>query len=337
MPLKRFAVPGNLKELSKDGLKAWSARLSELFDAVAEPAGRHFYNPTKSDTPPEAAVAAVTWPAAPGRLLSQRLAPERRWEIADGDRNQQDEYCEWSVLRDGDKVVRVTFTSETPDYYDHLMDVDQNLLVDLYESATGENVSVDDLRSGSHGIFEAANAFNSRTDGPIVHLMQGSNNLRAAVVLAAEATILRKGKDGKSVTHPQTLVVCGGLGDERRHSDPRIAAAVNNLVAKRFEITLQDPPGLYLDRFVTTGMTTPDGTDARTFWTIERGDPGHVVRARFEVPESLGYAVGDIKIGGRRVVAGAQLAERLSVRIEAVARAATFQPKRQPCIAGAGL
>ena len=336
MPLKRFALPGFLKELSADDQKAWSLRLSELFDVETAPSDQHFYNPTKTDTPPNAPVAKVTWPAAPGRLLSKRLTPERRWEVADGDRNQQDEYCEWSVRREGDKVVRVTFTSETPDYYDHLMDVDGQLLVDLYEKATGQTVKLDSLRS-RHNIFVAANAFNSRTDGPIVHLMQPTNNLRAAVTLAAQATVLRKDKDGRAIRHPQTLTACGGLGDERRHSDPRIASAVNELVAQRFEITLQDPPGLYLDRFVTTGMTTPDGTDARTFWRVERGESGHVLRASFEVPPDLDYAVGDVTIGGKPIVAGAQLAERLSVRIEAVARPGTFQPQRKPCEKASGL
>ena len=336
MALKQFAVPANLTELSKADAKAWSDRLSEQFDAVAAPADRHFYNPTKSDTPAGAPVAAVTWSAAPGRLLSSGLSRERRWEMADGDRNEQDEYCEWSVLRDGDKVTRVTFTSETPDYYDHLMDTNQKLLVTLYEKANGRTVPIEKLRN-KHGIFEKVNPFNSSTDGTIVHLSQGFNTLLAAVDLAAQATVLRKGKDGRAIRHPQTLIVCGGLGDERRHSDPRIASTINNLVAKGFEITLQDPPGLYLDRFVTTGMVTPDGTNARKFWTIERGEPGHILRARFEVPDSLGYAVGDIEIAGRPIVAGAQLAERLSVRIEAVARPATFEIKRKPCKSSSGL
>lgn len=329
MLLKRFAAPGNLKELSKDGLKAWSDRVSQLFDDVTEP-GRHFYNPTKSDTPANAAVAAVTWPAAPGRLLSARLGEEERWEIADGDRTQQDEYCEWSVLRENGKVVRVTFTTETPTYYDHLMEVDKKLLASLYENATGDDVSVGDLRD-RHGNFTANNALNSRTDGPIVHLMQANNNLIAAADLTARATVLRKDKDGKPVRHPQTLTTCGGLGDARRHSDPRIGSAVNDLVAKGFEITLADPPGPYIDRFETAGMVTPDGTDAREFWTVERGDADHVMRARFEVPTALGYALGDVKIGGKPIVAGAQLAERLSVRIEAVARPADFDTKRKPC------
>jgi hypothetical protein len=319
-----------LTELSRDDLKAWSDRISTLYDEFVGSLGPRFYNPTESDTPADAAVAKVTWPAAPGRLLSQRLSSKRRWEIADGHRNQQDEYCEWSVLRNGDKVVGVTFTTETPDYYDHLMDVDRKLLVDLYENATGKRVSLDALRN-THGIFNARNSFNSRTDGPIVHLMQFNNTLRAAVDLAARATVLRKGKDGRAIRHPQSLIVCGGLGDERRHSDPRIASTVNNLVARGFEITLRNPPGLYLDRFSTTGMMTPDGADPRGFWVVERGAPGHVMRARFEVPANLGYVVGDIKIGGQQITAGAQLAERLNVRIDAVARPVGFEPKRKPC------
>jgi hypothetical protein len=334
--LKRFALPGFLKELSTDNQKAWSHRLSDLFDLIAAPPDQHFYNPTKSDTPPDAPVAKVTWPAAPGRLLSRRLTAQRRWEIADGDRNEQDEYCEWSVLREGEKVVRVTFTSETPDYYDHLMDVDRKLLVDLYANATGQTVTLGALRN-QHGIFKAANVFNSTTDGPIVHLMQDTNTLRAAVTLAAEATVLRRDKAGRAIRHPQTLTSCGGLGDARRHSDPRVASTVNDLVAHRFEITLQNPLGLYLDRFVTTGMTTPDGSDARTFWRVERGEPGHVLRASFEVPSDLDYAVGDITIGGKPIIAGAQLAERLSVRIEATARPGTFQPQPKPCEKSSGL
>jgi hypothetical protein len=333
--LKRFAVPGNLKELSDKDRASWSDRVSTLFDDVAGPS-RHFYNPTTVHTPADRSLAAVRWPAAPGRLLSRRLSQERRWEIADGDRNEQDEYCEWSVLRDGDKIVRVTFTSETPDYYDHLMDTDRKLLRKLYEKATGQTVPIESLRD-DNDLFVAGNAFNSSTDGTIVHLIQRSNNLRAAVILAAEATVLRKGKDGRPITHPQGLVMCGGLGDQRRHSDPQIASAINNLVASRFEITLADPPGLYLDRLVTTGLETPDDADAQSFWTVERGDPTHVVRARFEVPPGRGYAVGDITIGGRPIEFGAQLADRVQVRIDAVAKRGTFKRTRKPCIKGSGL
>ncbi|HEY7873693.1 MAG TPA: hypothetical protein VIG64_01090 [Actinomycetota bacterium] len=336
MLLPRFATPGKLTELSDAGRAAWSKRVSTLFDDVRGPS-RHFYNPTKADTPANASTAAVKWPGSPGRLIRAQVGTPRRWEIADGNRDEQDEYCEWSVMRDDDgKIRRVTFTTETPDYYDHLMDRDQDLLLELYGNATGKNVTIDKLRN-KHGLFVAKNQFNTRTDGTIVHLMQRSNNLRAAVILAAEATVLRKDRNGGAVTHPMSLVVCGGLGDETRHSDPQIAAAVNGLVAQKMEITLADPPGLYLDGLTTSGMETPDGADPQSFWSVERGAPGFAMRARFEVPDGHGYRVGDVTIGGRPIEFGAQLADRVQVRIAAVAKPGSFQPKRESCIKGSGL
>jgi hypothetical protein len=307
--------------------------VSTMFDEVAEifPSAS-FYNPLVVDTPDDSPIHRITWPAAPGRLLSTRLGAESRWKRADSDRNEQDEYCEWSVLRDANgDILRVTFTSEVPDYYDHLFDTDKELLLELYSQLVGQRVSIDAL-SDEHGQFVKENEFNTSTEGPIVHLMQRSNNLRAAVSLAVEATILRE-KDGKLVKHPQTLVLCGNMGDETRHSDPQIASAVNSLAASGFEVTFTDPPGLYLDRLTTTGMQTPDNEDAQIFWNVERGDPDHAVRAFFEIPAERGYSVSDITILGRRIEFGAQLAERVHVRIEAMSKPSNNPPMTpEPCV-----
>lgn len=332
MLLAAFSAPGNLQEMSPESLDSWDKRLTTLFSEVAN-LFPSFYNPVADDTPDDHGTHEVTWPAAPGRLLSTRMSPERRWELADGDRDEQDEYCEWSVLRqDNGDIRRVTFTTEVPDYYDHLSDTDENLLLELYERMTEQKVPLAALRD-DNSLFVAANEFNSSTTGPIVHLTQRSNNLRAAVTLAAEATILRE-MHGRPVTHPQTLVLCGNLGDETRHSDPQIASAVNNRVADGFDVTLTNPPGLYLDELVTAGLKTPDDADAQEFWHVERGDPDHVVRAFFEVPTERNYSVSDITIGGRRIDFGAQLAERVHVRIAAMSKASGSEPmERQPCVA----
>lgn len=53
-------------------------------------------------------------------------------------------------------------------------------------------------------------------------------------------------------------------------------------------------------------------------WTVERGSDTHILRARYEVPEQLGYRVGDITINGEPVQFGAQLADRVTVRITAI-------------------
>jgi hypothetical protein len=48
--------------------------------------------------------------------------------------------------------------------------------------------------------------------------------------------------------------------------------------------------GLYIDSLDTTGWTRPDGSPVGDYWTILRGSPTAVVRARYEVPASEGFA-----------------------------------------------
>jgi hypothetical protein len=78
-------------------------------------------------------------------------------------------------------------------------------------------------------------------------------------------------------------------------------------------------------------MTTPDGADPASFWTIERGTPAFALRASFAVPDQHGYTVSDIEIAGRRVDFGAQLADRVQVRISALAISGAKEPTPQPC------
>lgn len=106
--------------------------------------------------------------------------------------------------------------------------------------------------------------------------------------------------------------------------DSTLSAAVNL-------IAFADPPGLYLDGIETAGFRTPDGTDAATFWTIERGTPQHTLRASFTVPEGLGYKVGDIEFNGKMLRVGAELADRVSVRVGVIVKPAGHQPHRQAC------
>lgn len=328
MLLPRFSAPGNLREMPDAALDAWSDVVSSIFDDVVE-LFPNFYNPTVLDTP-GGTTLPIRWPAFPATLIDQGLSGEAGWAAADDNREMQDEYCEWSVLRDDDgTVVRVTFTSETPSYYEHLLDHDPDLLVRLYADATGRTVRPDDLRD-AHGLYDPKNPFNSGTDGTIVHLSQSNNTLGAAVRLAGDATILRE-RDGRPVTAPRALVLCGQIGVATRHSDPQIASVVNNQVASGFDVTLADPPGLHIDGLVTTGMDTPDGVDAQQFWTVERGEPGHAVRAKFEVPADREYRVGDITIAGQPIRFGAQLADRVRVRLVVMRRPSESTPSREPC------
>ena len=78
-------------------------------------------------------------------------------------------------------------------------------------------------------------------------------------------------------------------------------------------------------------METPDGADAAGFWQVERGAPGHAVRASFAVPQGRGYVVGDIKVHGRPIAFGAQVADKVRIRIGAVVKPGDHQPVRLRC------
>ncbi|MGI8805034.1 MAG: hypothetical protein ACR2IN_05000 [Thermoleophilaceae bacterium] len=328
MPLlEQFDPPGNVDDLSPAGRQTWSRTVHDVFGKFTA-AHPQFVDPTQTDIPDDAAIRPVSWSAFPA---TQRLGtPEQRWARVDADRDLQDEYCEWSVARDdGGKVIRVTFTSETPEYYAHLLGADEDVALSLYDELAGDRPLRQDLLDDG-GVYHAGNAFNARVDGPIVHLSQPSNTLEAAVRLAAEATVLRE-REGRPVTDQQDLVRCGALGDHRRHSDPQIAAAVNNLAAEGREITLAAPPGLYITGLITNGVKTPDGADPKRFWSVERGDARNIVRARFEVPPGHGYVAGDVMVGDRPLAFGGQLAERVGVGLKIVSYPAGHRPERRPC------
>src|SRR5262249_24030406 len=61
------------------------------------------------------------------------------------------------------------------------------------------------------------------------------------------------------------------------------------------------------------------GTSAANFFTIVRGTPGAGLRALFQVPQTKGYTVSDIKIGGQAIEFGGQIAEHILMKLTGVA------------------
>lgn len=331
--LQRFDTPARIAEPDEASADAWSARLADVLSEFTGPFPQ-FYDPTATDTPAGARIAPIGWPAFPAPLLRGATTETGRWKKAD-DRDQQVEYCEWSVERDPDgKIMRVTFTTEVPELWQHIAERDPDRLVGMYQELVDERVTHEDLFLA--GQYNPRNRWNATAKGRPAHLVQTNNTLGAAVQLAAEATIQRVDADGRRVSDQQILVACAGLGDPFRNSDPRIAAAVNDAAATGDEITLQDPIGLYLHELRTAGMVTPetgqDRTDPASFWKIERGNAAHAVRASFAVPHGLGFAVGDILLDGRPLQFGAQLADRVTVRFSALVKPAAHQPRTEGCL-----
>ena len=158
-----------------------------------------------------------------------------------------------------------------------------------------------------------------------MHLTHGANNLEAEVQIAVLATILRQ-KNGEPVEDPDALTDCGQFGTAGRASDPRIGADVQGLAQDGFAITLQNPVGLYITSFDSSGFKKPDGSDVGDYWKVVRGkkaaaadEAASVLHLVYEVPAGEGFVVGDITIGGRKIEFGGQIAEFIHVGLTGVA------------------
>jgi hypothetical protein len=298
-----------------------------MFDAAAAGDARdptdspraQFFNPLKTDTSADAKEETISWTAFPRTLLVTSSIDRDRWEKADSSRQVQDEYCEWLVERNTQgKIVRVTFTTEVPEYWETLADDSQDRLLALYRELVGPQVQLSELLDGG-GQYNPRNRWNADGKGSIVHLIQGSNTVAAAVELAAAATIERV-IDGQALTSEQKLIKCSGYGIPTRNSDPHIGASINALARMRADVTLADPPGLYInDDFTPAGWKTPDGTSPKAFWRWVRGEPRRRLRGVYEVPVEKGYVVGDISISGQPIEFGGQIADFVSIKIVGLA------------------
>jgi hypothetical protein len=236
----------------------------------------------------------------------------------------QDEYLEWHTEYENDKVTRITFTCEGPEYWAALAQLNKPRVLELYHEYVSPDVDETDLFPGG-GDYDGNNVWN--TERGAMHLTHPSNALSAEVFLAADATILRE-RNGRPVTEYADLIECAGYGEAGRFSDPKIGGDVNTLAQKGYRLTLQNPVGLYIDGLDATGIEKPDGSPAGDYFKPVRGKGGLIVRAVYEVPADEGLKVGDLKIGGSEIRWGGQLAERITMKLTGVAY--TDDPVQNP-------
>jgi hypothetical protein len=228
------------------------------------------------------------------------------YAFADGDvasRDPQNEYFEWYVTRNADgKIIKLTFVTETPEYYRTLWNTDPILVLTLYQTLVSPAVTLADLQSGT-----AYNQFNrwNTTDG-IVHYIQSINTLAAAFGLA-------QGSVTAPPPFPDNFEARPGSGTADTAVDPRVGFDVHMLVRKGLFVTFRDPVGLYMVEWNDSGFTKPNGMPVGNYWRIVRGSPGMVLRLEFEVPAAEGFVVGDIRIGGHPIEYGGQVAEHITV------------------------
>jgi hypothetical protein len=172
---------------------------------------------------------------------------------------------------------------------------------------------------GLNGVYNPVNRWNNSTDQGAMHLIQRNNTLGAEIELAAAATLVRR-RGGATLTAEQDLIRCGQYGQPDRHSDPHIGAQVNALARQKADVTLANPIGLCIAGFSPDNTwETPDGSDPAAYWHIARGTQQKALRAVYEVPADKNFVVGDIKVNGRSIDFGAQIADFITIKLTGLA------------------
>ena len=313
----RFDTPASLVDTSVAAFFTnWHNFIASQMNTVAGSgtAVGEFYDASEVDVT-IAAEHSLVWMAFPRQVIVANRDDRRAAFIfADSDparRDPQNEYCEWYVTRNRDrKITKVVFVTETPEYWTQLWAVDRPAVVNLYRTLLNNPAITEaDLEQPGPGhVYNRTNRFNT-TDG-IVHLIQTINNLSAAISLSESSVSTGAARDGYETPPPSP---------PGTSVDPRVKFDIGALARKPLSITLREPIGLYIAGFDDTGWTKPDGSPVGDYWTIRRGVAGMALRVEYEVPRGEGFVVGDIRIGGRPIEWGGQIAEHVTVTIAGVA------------------
>lgn len=315
MPLvTRFDTPAGLRDLPEDSdfYRIWHETIDEVLDNGLQGTGGvgEFYNAARKDVSP-VTERFMTWMGFPRTLITkQRDDRQKGFEEAEVRKDTeaiQGEYFEWFVTRSGGKIKKVTFTTETRRYWQLLFSSDRNRVLELYRELVSPEVKMDDLVDGN-GNYNPYNVWNVKKG--IVHYIVGINSIEAANSVTP---------GGVSITAPPQAT--DGFDSQTRatinleifSADNRMIFDVNAFARKGFSVTFRDPIGLYIADWDDTGWTKPDGSPVGNYWRIVRGKPGMVLRLEYEVPESEGFLVSDISIGGRPIKYGGHLAEHITV------------------------
>lgn len=317
--ITRFDTPGSLRDLPAGSpfYDTWHEKIRTLLGlGRAGPGGvGEFYNPERTDVN-VTAQRHLVWMGFPRHLLTQhrddrRLAFEKGEArgTMPGGRTTQVEYLEWFATRNKvGKITKVTFVTETPEYWEELFRAAPDTVLKLYRTLVSPSVQAADLVRPD-GSYNNLNVWN--TSRGIVHFIVNSpaNSLNAAIGLATGGVDLLAGSphahDNFQLHNDTSLA--------RTSADARVVLDVNAMARRRFSVSFAEPVGLYMFGPDDTGWTKPDGSPVKDYRRVVRGRPGMALRMEYEVPASEGFAVGDIRIGGRPIEFGGQIAEQITV------------------------
>lgn len=324
--------------------------------------------------------------------IPQNRCPQADWDGPTqaygpyGPRGWLDEYSEFSVVRDANgKITRIDFTSENPEYFQTLWRISPQRVAEVYQTTLNQGapadqqitVTVEDLQlvdpvtnqpvidpQTGRPAYNPLNKWNSGTTavrtgdpsqftGGAMHLTATPNTLQTELGLGAGATVQRS----QGNTDPQALICCGQYGQNYRNSDPHIGQTINLAVGAGFNLSLVDPPGLYIQMpsfaqyELPADPKLPAGAAAADCWQILRGyerliDPitnapfpgSFILHAAFQIPQSwidagVSFTVGDIQIAGQPIQWGSQVQATLEIALFGRPIPPVVPAPKQACVA----
>lgn len=238
----------------------------------------------------------------------------------------QDEYLEWFTTKIDDKIIKIDFTCEGPEYFQHMWQYEPNVLLQLYHQYISKEVKASDLEwinNESQKHYHPYNKWNTTLGA--MHLNCPPNSLEAEIQLASDATVIR---NPQASANADSLIKCAQYGNAGRNSDPQIGYNVNLLAMQGNVITCNNPIGLYMQDVQTTGWYNSHKKESIPYETLikllnfSRGhkSPGYL-KITVSIPDDLkdqfpnGFA--DILIDGDVLVYGGQIAKKITMQLTA--------------------
>jgi hypothetical protein len=251
--------------------------------------------------------ATISWLAFP------KSVPSNAEEI---DRNRfrdQDEYVEWRTDRNAqNRVTRVTFTTEFPEYYEALAATDPTALLAEMKAVTGSNaITIAEVfgpgfdpaagtRDGrASRLLQRAKQNPWNSSRSILFLSHPSSTLGALFNLAAAC-----GVPNTDIGPSDACASVEGACVPSRNSDPSICTAIQALAVNANSFAFADPVGIAI--LELKGIWKLNGKqidiNASPLWKVERNGR----RGTLEVPDGL-------TIVDNAIENGTEVAARLSV------------------------
>jgi hypothetical protein len=236
--------------------------------------------------------------------------------------SRQDEYVEWNVTVEAERVRRIVFTTEFPEYYEALAEVDVNALRSEIAAVTGGQVANEDLfgvgfdpnsatsaaRAAQFLEHSRANRWNNG-ENDILFLTHPSSTLGALFNLVTECAVPKP-----TVASNAVCGLVSGACVSSRNSDPAVCNRVQQLVRAQLGLTIDDPAGvriLHLQgiwKLAGRQIDINDMASSEGAWQIVRNGR----RAILKVSD-------DLTIGDDPITSGTQVAAKLIVGADVVA------------------